>query len=240
MKVKIVKAKVRTQNVNCYLEPGFLGISMCSDKLLKKIGSKISRKLTPKEKDSKFVREETTAPLGLAIIPLTFTSNIKNNARLSNKKSTTIPTEVLVEKSNPKTPNYILLGNNWFYGRKYNNDELQTYIPEIVIDTEDAFVRTTLRIKDLNESGVSKTEKKPRVIISVNKRDIHDFYKILPGKSKYSLYCRLNISTTSDSATSDSSTLDVDSGNSSTSNSGIEVIHMKRPILKRKVKYRAL
>ncbi|CAG8843310.1 10443_t:CDS:1, partial [Racocetra persica] len=47
-------------------------------------------------------------------------------------------------KSNSKTPNYILLGNNWFYGRKYNNDELQTYISEIVIDTEDAFVRTTL------------------------------------------------------------------------------------------------
>ncbi|CAG8814355.1 6241_t:CDS:1, partial [Racocetra persica] len=66
--------------------------------------------------------------------------------------------------------------NNWFYGRKYNNDELQIYIPEIVIDTEDAFVRTTLRI--------IKNRKKPRAIISVNKRDIHDFYKILPGKSK--------------------------------------------------------
>ncbi|CAG8842604.1 32858_t:CDS:2, partial [Racocetra persica] len=78
-------------------------------------------------KDSKFVREETTAPLGLTIIPSTFISNIKNNACLSNKKSITIPTEVLIEKSNPKTPNYILL--------------------------EDAFVRTTLRIKDLNESG---------------------------------------------------------------------------------------
>ncbi|CAJ0650213.1 16694_t:CDS:2 [Entrophospora sp. SA101] len=38
---------------------------------------------------------------------------------------------------------------NWFYGRKYNDGELQTYIPEIVTDTEDAWVRTTLRIKDL-------------------------------------------------------------------------------------------
>ncbi|CAG8841258.1 33128_t:CDS:1, partial [Racocetra persica] len=130
----------------------FLEISMCSNKLLKKIGDIISRKLTPKEKDSKFVKEETTAPLGLTIIPPTFISNIKNNARLSNKKSIMIPTEVLIEKSNPKTPNYILLGNNWVYGRKYNNDELQTYIPEIVIDTEDAFVRTILRIKDLNGS----------------------------------------------------------------------------------------
>ncbi|CAG8797686.1 11191_t:CDS:2, partial [Dentiscutata erythropus] len=132
----------------------FLGISMCSSKLLKKIGGIISRKLTPEEKDSKFVREETTAPLGLTIIPPTFISNIKNNACLS---------------------------------RKYNNDELQTYISEIVIDTEDAFVRTTLHI--------------------------HDFYKILSGKSKDSLYHRSNISTTSDSSTSN-----VDS----TSGSGIE------------------
>src|SRR6266487_2193673 len=105
--MKIVKAKVGTQKVNCRLEPGFLGVSMCTDKLLKKIGGEIGRKLTPKEKDSKFIREETIAPLGLAVIPLTFTSNIKNNARLSNKKSITIPTEVLVEKYTPKLPNYI-------------------------------------------------------------------------------------------------------------------------------------
>ncbi|CAJ0893234.1 5821_t:CDS:2 [Entrophospora sp. SA101] len=108
----IVEAKVGKQKVNCRLEPGFLGPSMCSDKLLKKIGGKISRKLTPEEKDSKFVREETTSPLGLVIIPLTFTSNIINNHRLSNYESITIPTEVLVEKYDHKTPNYILLGNN--------------------------------------------------------------------------------------------------------------------------------
>lgn len=59
MKVKIVKAKVGSRKVNCRLETGFFGVSMCTDKLLKKIGSKISRKLTPEEKDSKFVREET-------------------------------------------------------------------------------------------------------------------------------------------------------------------------------------
>ncbi|CAG8579811.1 9763_t:CDS:2 [Ambispora gerdemannii] len=138
MKVKIVKAKVGGQKINCYLEPGFHGPSMCSDKLLKKISSKISRKLTPEEKDSEFVREETTAPLGIAIIPLTFTSNIKNNARLNNKKSIIIPTEVLIEKYNSKLPNYILLGNNWFCDCKYD-DELQTYIPEIVIDAKDAW-----------------------------------------------------------------------------------------------------
>ncbi|RHZ87264.1 hypothetical protein Glove_38g72 [Diversispora epigaea] len=240
---KIVKAKVEGQKVNCCLEPGFLGLSMCTDKLLKRISGKISRKLTLEEKDSKFVREETTTPLGLAVIPLTFTSNIKNNLCLSNKKSITIPTEVLVEKYNPKTPNYILLGNNWFYGRSRINDKIQHYLSEIVTDAKNAFVRTTLRIKDFSGSGVTKTKKKSRVIVSVNKRDIHDFYKILLGKSKDSLPRRSNISATSDSGTSDSDTSDSDSGNSSTSSSRIEVIHThktevvrKHPILKRKVK----
>jgi len=79
-----------------------LEISMCTDKLLKKISGKISRKLTSEEKDSKFVREKTTAPLGLAIIPITFTSNVINNNRLSNYESITIPTKVLVEKYDPR------------------------------------------------------------------------------------------------------------------------------------------
>src|SRR6185436_10025915 len=139
--MKIVKAKVGSQKINCRLEPGFLGLSMCTNKLLKKIDGKISKKLTPEEKDSKFVREETTAPLGLAVIPLTFTSNVIKNHRLSNYESITIPTEVLVEKYGPQTSNFILLGNNWFYGR--NNDGLQTYLLKIVTDAENTLVRTT-------------------------------------------------------------------------------------------------
>src|SRR2546430_13460973 len=123
---------------------------MYTDKLLKKISGEIDRKLTPKEKNSKFVREETTALLGLTVIPLTFTFNIKNNAQLDNKKSITILTEVLVEKYNSTLPNYILLSNNWFYGHKYDNDELQTYLPEIVTDVENAWVRITLCIKNLS------------------------------------------------------------------------------------------
>ncbi|CAH1768122.1 2834_t:CDS:2 [Entrophospora sp. SA101] len=244
----IIKAKVGDQKVNCRLEPGFLGISMCTDKLLKKIGGKISRKLTSEEKDSKFVREETTAPLGLAIIPITFTSNVINNIHLSIYESITIPTKVLVEKYDPKMPNYILLGNNWFYGR--NNHGIQMYLPEIVTDAKNAFVRTTLRIKDLSwKVDTTKAKKKPRVNVSVNKRDIHDFYKILPGKSKDSLPHRLNIPASSGSDTSDSITSDSNSDSSSTSSSEIEAIHKtegvrKRPILKRKVKrkvnYRAL
>ncbi|CAG8522351.1 14056_t:CDS:2 [Ambispora leptoticha] len=109
MKVKIVKAKVEKQKVNCCLESGFLEISICTDKLFKKIGDKISKKLTSKEKDSKFIREKTTAPLGLAIIPITFTSNVINNNYLSNYESITILTKVLIEKYNSKMSNYILL-----------------------------------------------------------------------------------------------------------------------------------
>ncbi|CAG8661069.1 11579_t:CDS:2, partial [Ambispora gerdemannii] len=221
---EFTKARVGIQKVNCYLNPGFLGPAMCIDKLLKKIGGKISRKLTPEEKDSKFIREEATAPLGLVIIPLTFTSNIKDNIRLNNEKSITILTEILVEKYTPKMSNYILLDNNWFYDRKYDDDELQIYISEIVTDTEDAWVRTTLRIKDLN------AKKGGRVIVSVDKKDIHDFYKILPRESK-------------DFDTSNSDTSDSNSSNSSTSSSEIEVTHAhktravkKHPILKRKVK----
>ncbi|CAG8571435.1 4382_t:CDS:1, partial [Dentiscutata erythropus] len=162
------------QKVNCHFEPGFLGLSICTDKLLKRIGDKISKKLTLKEKDSKFVREETTAPLGLAVISLTFTSNIKNNAQLNNKKFITIPTEVLVEKYNSKLPNYILLGNNWFYGHKYDDNELQIYIPEIVTNV---WTRTTLRIKNL----VNK--KRRRVIVYVTKNNVDKFYEFTSSYS---------------------------------------------------------
>ncbi|CAG8849960.1 34831_t:CDS:1, partial [Gigaspora margarita] len=65
-----------------------------------------------------------------------------------------------------------------------------------------------------------------RVIVLVNKRDIYDFYEILPGKSKDSLLHRLNISATSDSDTSDSVISDSNSDNSSTSSSEIEIIYM--------------
>ncbi|RHZ76345.1 hypothetical protein Glove_198g82 [Diversispora epigaea] len=210
MKIKIVKAKVRTQKVNCHLKPGFLGVSMCTDKLLKKIGGKISRKLTPEEKDSKFVREETTAPLGLAVIPLIFTSNVIKNHRLSNYESITIPTEVLVEKYNPQTPNFILL----------------------VTDAENALVRTTLRIKDLSwKVGTAKAKRKPRVNVYVNKRSIHDFYKSLPEKSKDSLPRRLNTSNSDTFSNSDISDSDSsDSSNSSSSCSGSEDKHIYKTV----------
>ncbi|RHZ73746.1 hypothetical protein Glove_229g125 [Diversispora epigaea] len=210
METKIVKAKVGEQKVNCRLGPGFLGPSMCTDKLLRKIGGKINRKTTSGEKDSKFFREMTTHPIGWAIIPLTFTSNIKNNICLCNKKSITIPTEVLVEKYSPKLPNYILLGNNWFYGRKYDDDERQTYIPEIVTDAEDAWVRTTLRIKDLN------AKKGGRVIVHA-KNGVDEFYD--------------STSSNSDSDTSDLS-------DSSTSSSESDDKHMCKAAIRPKRYYR--
>ena len=48
--MKIAKAKVGSQKINCRLRPGFLGPSMCTDKLLKKIGGKIARKISSKTK----------------------------------------------------------------------------------------------------------------------------------------------------------------------------------------------
>ncbi|CAG8632825.1 6886_t:CDS:2 [Acaulospora morrowiae] len=129
--MNIAKAKAGSQKINCHLEPGFLGPSMCANKLLKKIGGEINRKITPEDKNRKFFGEMTTNPLGLA-------------------------------KNDPKTPNYILLGNNWFYGRKYINDELQIYLPKIVTDAGNARVRATLRVKSLSKSGVTKIKKKSR------------------------------------------------------------------------------
>ena len=48
--MKIAKARVDTQKVNCNLVLGFFEPSICTDKLLKKIGGKISRKLTLEKK----------------------------------------------------------------------------------------------------------------------------------------------------------------------------------------------
>ncbi|CAJ0629720.1 795_t:CDS:2, partial [Entrophospora sp. SA101] len=42
------------------------GASMCTDKILKKIGGKITRRITLEDKDSKFFNEMTTHPLGWA------------------------------------------------------------------------------------------------------------------------------------------------------------------------------
>jgi len=185
MNVKIVKAKVGTKKVNCCLEPGFLGPPMCTDKILKKIGGKITKRITPEEKNDILLWGNSMHPLGWAVIPLTFTSNIKDNIRLGNDKSITIPTEVVVEKYNSKIPNFIMLGNDWFFTEDDENDsgssanahKIPTYLPEIVIDAEDGLVRTTLRIKDYENRG-------PRVIVSVAERNIEEFYKSSQKKRK--------------------------------------------------------
>ncbi|RHZ44062.1 hypothetical protein Glove_767g6 [Diversispora epigaea] len=158
--------------VNCRLVPGFLGPSMCTDKILKKVRGKITRRITPEDKNSKFFRQMTTNPLEWAIIP--HTSNIKNNARLS----ITIPTEVLVKKYNSALPNYILLGNDWFYGRKYDNDELQTYLPEIVTDAKDGWkeqlcVSRILKPKRSQGSDTSDSSASNASLSSSGSEDVH-------------------------------------------------------------------
>ena len=77
MYVKTVKAKVGNNKVYCVLEPGLRGPSMCSDKMLKSIGRKISRQISAKDRNSKFFREMVGHPLEWAVVPLTFTTNIK-------------------------------------------------------------------------------------------------------------------------------------------------------------------
>jgi hypothetical protein len=121
MYVKTVEAKVGKEKVYCNLQPGFGGPSMCTVKILKSIGRKIFRQINTKDRNSKFFREMGAHPLGWAVVPLTFTTNIKFESRPNNKtKSITILTKVLIVKHNSAFPDYILLGNDWFYGR--NND----------------------------------------------------------------------------------------------------------------------
>ncbi|RHZ53474.1 hypothetical protein Glove_441g98 [Diversispora epigaea] len=126
MKVKIVKAQVGTQKVNCHLAPGFDRPLICTDKILKKLGGKIVRRITSDKKDSKFIREVATILLGWTVIPLTFVSDN------STKKSITILTKVLVDKHKSTLPNYILLGQKWFRGFNMVDDITPSYLPIIV------------------------------------------------------------------------------------------------------------
>nr|CAG8655422.1 2817_t:CDS:2 [Entrophospora candida] len=88
-------------------------------------------------------------------------------------------------------PIYILLGNNWFCTKQYDKDKLPTYLPEIVTDAEDAWVRTTLRIKNFEEKG-------SRVIVSVNKSNNTHTVLVSESDSSY------NDSSNSSSSSSDS------------------------------------
>ena len=58
---------------------------MCDDKLLKRLGFKIDKQISVKDRDSKFFREITTNPIGWATISLTFTSDKKNLDPLQQK-----------------------------------------------------------------------------------------------------------------------------------------------------------
>ena len=70
---------------------------------------------------------------------------------------------MLIVKHNSKIPGHILLGNDWFYGR--NNDGDQVYLAEIVTDAEDAWA--TYYCKEL-VWGVE------RAVVHVRKS--YDFY----------------------------------------------------------------
>ena len=95
------------------------------------------------------MREITANPIGWTVIPLTFTSSVECSRFSKQYTFITIPTQVLIVKHHPEFPNHIMLGFDWFTGRKYDDEELQIYRAEIVTDAEDGWVRTTLRIKNL-------------------------------------------------------------------------------------------
>ena len=212
--MKIAKAKFRDQEVNCCLEPGFLGPSICSDKILKHVGGKITRRISSEDKDSRFFREMTTHPIGWTVIPLTFTSSVECSRFSKQYTSITIPTQVLIVKHQPEFPNHIMLGFDWFTGRKYDDEELQTYRAEIVTDAEDGWVRTTLRIKNLAE------RKGKSIVVPVYKFD-----RSKKNKVKYSI---IESESDTNSDTSESST--------SSSSSGSEDTHVYKSVRCRKVK----
>ncbi|CAG8551789.1 209_t:CDS:2, partial [Paraglomus brasilianum] len=62
--------------------------------------------------------------------------------------SITIPTQVLIVKHRPEFPNNIMLGLDWFTGRKYDDEKLQTYRAEIVTDAEDGWQNKSKKNKD--------------------------------------------------------------------------------------------
>ena len=159
------------------------------------------------------------------MIPLTFTLSVQCSQFSKRYTSITIPTQVLIVKHQPEFPNNIMLGLDWFTGRKYDDEKLQTYRAEIVTDAEDGWVRTTLRIKNL--AG----RKEKSIVVPVYKFDNQSGFsdsrlqqnKSKKNKVKYSI---IESESDTNSNNSESST--------SSSTSGSEDIH--KSVRCRKVK----
>nr|CAG8651151.1 10861_t:CDS:1 [Entrophospora candida] len=141
-KVDLVTCYVGDKKAKCTLNPG-LEFSMCCDKTLKRLGVKIDRPISSRDREMKFFREMTTTPVGWSKVSLTFNSNKKNRSIITD-------TEVLVVKHHSNMEDEILLGSPWFMGLSLDDDVyLQIYTARIVIDMPDCCVRTNLYIKSL-------------------------------------------------------------------------------------------
>ncbi|RHZ80629.1 hypothetical protein Glove_134g259 [Diversispora epigaea] len=123
-----------------------------------------------------------THPIGWAIILLTFTSNIKNNARLSNKKSITIPTEVLVEKYNSTLPsrcvtvssNYILLEEREMVIVSVSRDIITDFYDSSSSNTPDSSNSET-------ETNSSSSDSNPQTQTDMNFKESRPSTKFKPG-----------------------------------------------------------
>ncbi|RHZ81633.1 hypothetical protein Glove_117g278 [Diversispora epigaea] len=210
MKAKIVKAKVEGQKVNCRLEPGFLRLSMCTDKLLKRIGGKISRKLTLEEKDSKFVREETTAPLGVSL-------GLTDSERINLLNTKIVKAKVEGQKVNCRLePGFLRLSMCTDKLLKRIGGKISRKLTLEEKD-KDAWVRTTLHIKNFAE------KKRRKVIVCVTKNNVDEFYEF--------------VSFNSDSDTSDTSSSSISNSESDNKHVCKAVIRPKRCYKKNKSAY---
>ena len=168
-KVESVKCQVGDQNVTCRLIPGY-DFSMCDTKTLRRIGCEISRPISSKERDYKFLREMTTTPIGWVSISLTFIEK-PEKTKTSKKKSRSITTEteVLVVNHEKGMDDEILLGSPWFMGLKVDHkDYLQVFKARIVVCEDYGLVRTTLNIKSLK----GRYHKWVRVPVSISYREL--------------------------------------------------------------------
>lgn len=154
MFVNFVKAKIGNNELNCAITPNYTGPPLCNEKFLKRCGGKITRVISPEDKLN--YKEIDNQTIGWTILPLVFTSNV-NIKRLKCKgNSITIMTQLLVGNFPYTSQQHILLGLDWFTGRKYQDFELQIYRILFVTEAEEGYIRSTLRIIDLRRPKKEK------------------------------------------------------------------------------------
>ncbi len=161
MNANIVKVKIGKNVLDCAISLNYTGPPLCNDTVLKEYNGKITRIISSVDKLN--YKEFEDQAIGWTILPLVFTSNVDINRLKSKDKSITIMTEVLVERDHHISTQHILLGLDWFTGRKCQHSELQNYRPVFVTEAENGYLRSTLHITNL------KSPKKEKVVMNYHK-----------------------------------------------------------------------